>query len=129
MQSYTACLSSILTVKQLQPAYLSEYDVVNDPSIKIGYQGGSFIRGLLLESLKVDKSRIMNYSTIYEYKDALDKGSSKGGVDVIFDEAPYIKVFLKKYDSKYAMIETRHRTDGFGFVSSHLSLLCWIYSL
>ncbi|KAI9117304.1 hypothetical protein K1719_011470 [Acacia pycnantha] len=115
MQSYTACLSSILTVHQLQPYYPSEYDVINDPNVKIGYQGGSFIKGLLLESLNVDKSRVKNYSTIEQYKDALDKGSHKGGVDTIFDEVPYIKIFLKKYDSKYAMIGTRHRTDGFGF--------------
>ncbi|XP_028773673.1 glutamate receptor 2.5-like [Neltuma alba] len=50
-----------------------------------------------------------------QYKEFLDKGSRKGGVDAIFYEVPYIKVFLKEYGSNYAMIETRHRTDGFGF--------------
>ncbi|XP_028773693.1 glutamate receptor 2.7-like isoform X1 [Neltuma alba] len=115
MQSYTACLSSILTVHQLQPRYPNEYDVLNDPNINIGYQGGSFIKGLLLERLKVPKSRVKNCSTIEQYKEALDKGSREDGVDAIFDEVPYIKVFLKKYGSNYAMIETRHRTDGFAF--------------
>ncbi|KAI9117272.1 hypothetical protein K1719_011438 [Acacia pycnantha] len=114
MQSYTACLSSILTVHQLQPRYLSEYDVINDPNANIGYNGGSYFKGFLLERLKVDKSRVKNYSTIEQYKEAIDKGSRKGGVDAIFFEAPYIMVF-KKYHSKYAVIETRHRTGGFGF--------------
>ncbi|KAK4257645.1 hypothetical protein QN277_007208 [Acacia crassicarpa] len=92
MQSYTECLSSILTVHKLQSHYPSEYDVLNDPNIKIEYQGGSFIKGLL-EKLKVDKSRVKNYSAIEDYKDALGKGSRKGGVDVIFDEVPHLKAF------------------------------------
>ncbi|KAK4257646.1 hypothetical protein QN277_007209 [Acacia crassicarpa] len=116
MQSYTECLSSILTVHKLQSHYPSEYDVLNDPNIKIEYQGGSFIKGLL-EKLKVDKSRVKNYSAIEDYKDALGKGSRKGGVDVIFDEVPHLKVFLKKYGSNYALIGTRHRTDGCALLS------------
>ncbi|KAI9117211.1 hypothetical protein K1719_011377 [Acacia pycnantha] len=77
---------------------------------------------LLLEKLKVDKSRVKNYSAIEDYKDALGQGSRKGGVDVIFDEVPHLKVFLKKYGSNYALIGTRHRTDGFAFLSFQFHL-------
>ncbi|KAI9117305.1 hypothetical protein K1719_011471 [Acacia pycnantha] len=116
MQSYTACLSSILTVHQLQPQYLSDNDVIEDPNINVGYNTGSFVEDLLVKNLMIDRSRVKNYSSIKEYKVALDKGSLKGGVDAIFDEAPYFKVFLNYYGSNnYAVVGTRHHAGGFGF--------------
>ncbi|XP_054821056.1 glutamate receptor 2.7-like isoform X3 [Prosopis cineraria] len=66
-------------------------------------------------SLTVDSSRVKEYPGIKQYKEALDKGSQRGGVNAIFDEVPYIKVFLAKYGSNYAMVGPRHRTAGFGF--------------
>lgn len=121
MQSYTACLSSILTVHQLQPTYPNEQDVLSDPKINIGYPGVSFIRGVLINNMKIDSRRLKHYSTVKQYKDALDKGSLKGGVDAIFNEVSYFKIFLKQYGSNYALIQTRHRSDGYGFVSISLS--------
>ncbi|XP_028773668.1 glutamate receptor 2.9-like [Neltuma alba] len=116
MQSYTACLSSILTVHQLQPSYPGENDVINDPNINIGYPGVSFLRGLFVHHLKIDSSRLKKYSSINEYKEALDKGSRKGGVDAIFNEISYLKIFLSQYGySNYALVQTRHRNDGYGF--------------
>ncbi|KAK4257648.1 hypothetical protein QN277_007211 [Acacia crassicarpa] len=123
MQSYSACLSSILTVHQLQSRYPSEYEIRTDPNIYVGYHYGSFIDGLLVDSLKVDRSRLKDYAGIKQYKEALDKGSRNGGVDAIFDEVPYIKVFLKEYGSNYAMVGPRHRTAGFGFAFSKNSTL------
>ncbi|XP_028786845.1 glutamate receptor 2.9-like [Neltuma alba] len=57
MQSYTACLSSILTVHQLQPRYLSENDVAEDSNINVGYHSGSFVRDLLVDNLMINSSR------------------------------------------------------------------------
>ncbi|XP_028773669.1 glutamate receptor 2.9-like [Neltuma alba] len=115
MQSYTASLSSMLTVHQLQPRYLSEYDVITDPNINVGHHCNSFIGGLLIDGLKIDRSRVKNYPDIKEYKEALDKGSLKGGVDAILDHISHVKVFLKQYGSDYAMVDTRHRIGGFAF--------------
>ncbi|XP_054820760.1 glutamate receptor 2.7-like [Prosopis cineraria] len=115
MQSYTASLSSILTVDQLQPSYLGFDDLVRDPQINIGYQRDSFVRDLLVGRLNFDESRLKSFRTIEEYKDALDKGSGNGGVDAIFDEAPYIKVFLKESGLSYGMFGLSYRTGGFGF--------------
>ncbi|XP_028773692.1 glutamate receptor 2.9-like [Neltuma alba] len=115
MQSYTACLSSILTVHQLQPRYLSENDVAEDSNINVGYHSGSFVRDLLVDNLMINSSRVKNYSSIKDYKEALDKGSHNGGVDAIFDEAPYFKAFLKQYGSNYAVVSTKHHAAGFGF--------------
>ncbi|XP_054821055.1 glutamate receptor 2.9-like isoform X2 [Prosopis cineraria] len=115
MQSYSACLSSILMVNQLQSHYPSEDDIITNPKIYIGCHYGSFISSLLVDSLTVDSSRVKEYPGIKQYKEALDKGSQRGGVNAIFDEVPYIKVFLAKYGSNYAMVGPRHRTAGFGF--------------
>ncbi|XP_028789486.1 glutamate receptor 2.5-like [Neltuma alba] len=94
----------------------SQNDVINDPNINIGYPGVSFLRGLFVHHLKIDSSRLKKYSSIKEYKEALDKGSRKGGVDAIFNEISYLKIFLNQYGySNYALVETRHRNDGYGF--------------
>ncbi|XP_054820200.1 glutamate receptor 2.7-like isoform X2 [Prosopis cineraria] len=128
MQSYTACLSSILTVHQLQSHYPSEDDIITDPSIFVGCHYGSFINGLLVDSLSIDSSRVKEYSSIKQYKEALEKGSRRGGVDAIFDEVPYIKVFLAKYGSNYAMVGPRHRNAGFGFAFCKNSTLTSYFS-
>lgn len=44
-------------------------------------------------------------------------GNKNGGIDAIFDEIPYMKIFLNKYDSQYKIIGATYRTGGFGFVS------------
>lgn len=108
MQSYTANLSSILTVDQLTPS-------PNKPACA-GYQVGSFVQEFLL-SLNFNESKLHSYSSMTEYDDALSKGCKNGGVDAIFDEIPYIKLFLHKYGSKYKMVGTTYNTEGFGFVS------------
>ncbi|KAL2480996.1 Glutamate receptor 2.7 [Abeliophyllum distichum] len=107
MQSYTANLSAILTVDQLQFAFSEEYCV--------GYQEGSFMKEFLETQLHIHKSRLKNYSSVEDYHYAMSRGSKRGGIDAIFDEIPYMKIFLKKYDPQYKMIGPTYRTDGFGF--------------
>ncbi|KAL2480995.1 Glutamate receptor 2.1 [Abeliophyllum distichum] len=57
----------------------------------------------------------VGYQEVEGYHDAMTRGSKRGGVDAIFDEIPYMKIFLKKYDSQYKMVGPTYRTDGFGF--------------
>ncbi|XP_063950512.1 glutamate receptor 2.9-like [Daucus carota subsp. sativus] len=106
MQSYTANLSSILTVSQLRPSA--------DSPACAGYQRYSFV-GDMLKKMNI-KTR--NYTSMKEYDDALSRGCKNGGVDVIFDEIPYVKLFLHKYGSKYQNISSKMdgtATGGFGF--------------
>ncbi|TXG61270.1 hypothetical protein EZV62_012633 [Acer yangbiense] len=78
MQIYTASLSSVLTVDQLQPT-------IFDGTVE-------------LHRVSAD-----TYDTIEEYHNALTKGHKNGGVAAIFDEIPYIRVFLAEYVSHYMM--------------------------
>ncbi|KAL8145213.1 glutamate receptor 2.3-like [Apium graveolens] len=107
MQSYTANLSSILTVDQLRPsAYSPEC---------AGYQEGSFVKDVLTEWFSMNITDFPSYRSIEAYDEALSLGCKNGGVDAIFDEIPYIKLFLSKYSPKYKMSETTYNTGGFGF--------------
>lgn len=121
-QSYTASLASLLTVQRLQPAFVDVNELIRN-KVFVGYQRNSFVRGFLTEQFNFDKSQLRPYSNPDEYHEALSKGSQKGGVDAIFDEIPYIKLFLVKYCSKYTIVGPTYKSDGFGFVSLVLFFL------
>ncbi|XP_058728722.1 glutamate receptor 2.9-like [Vicia villosa] len=114
MQSYTANLTSILTLDQLQPSFLDVNDLRKGDHY-VGYQAGSFVYDLLVQQLKFNPLKLKAYSTISSYHDALKLGSKKGGVTAIFDEVPYLNVFLQKVKSNYIIAGPTYRTGGFGF--------------
>ncbi|GAY48437.1 hypothetical protein CUMW_111650 [Citrus unshiu] len=114
MQSYTASLSSILTVDQLEPT-LADLKKLRTESHFVGFQNGSFVEDFLVKQLNFSSNQTRPLINIREYKEALSNGSRKGGVSAIFEEIPYIKVFLKKYSSKYTTAGPIYRTDGLGF--------------
>ncbi|XP_048133955.1 glutamate receptor 2.8-like [Rhodamnia argentea] len=113
-QSYTANLASFLTVQRLRPKFVDVQDLIRD-HLFVGYQKGSFVRGLLVQQLKFDESKLIPYGSPKEYHEALSKGSDNGGVAAIFDELPYMKIFLARYCNKYQMVGPTYKTDGFGF--------------
>ncbi|KAA8525683.1 hypothetical protein F0562_007538 [Nyssa sinensis] len=113
-QSYTASLTSMLTVQQLQPTVTDVNELVNKGEY-VGYQDGSFVQGLLKRK-KFDEHKLVPYNSPEECDELLSKGSGNGGNVAAFDEIPYIKLFLGRYCSKYTMVEPTYKTDGFGFV-------------
>ncbi|KAL0340029.1 UNVERIFIED_CONTAM: Glutamate receptor 2.8 [Sesamum radiatum] len=66
------------------------------------------------KQLHISASRLMTYSSAEDYHNAMSLGSKNKGIDAIFDEIPYMKLFLNKYDSQYKMVGPTYRT-GFGF--------------
>ncbi|XP_047160163.1 glutamate receptor 2.8-like [Vigna umbellata] len=114
MQSYTANLTSILTLDQLQPSFLNVNDL-RKGGYYVGYQTGSFVHDVLVKQFKFDPSKLKPYNTSCEYHDALKLGSQNGGVAAIFDEVPYLKIYLQEYGSNYIMSGPKYRNAGFGF--------------
>ncbi|KAI6681167.1 hypothetical protein NL676_035048, partial [Syzygium grande] len=112
-QSYTASLSSLLVVQNLQPT-MTDVDQLLNSGEKVGYQDGSFVYGML-KQMKFDDSRLISYQSPEECDALLSNGSAKGGIAAAFDEVPYIKLVLSQYCNKYTMIPT-FKTAGFGFV-------------
>nr|GMC78019.1 glutamate receptor 2.8-like [Ipomoea batatas] len=111
--SYTASLTSMLTVQQLQPTVTDVYNLIKNRDF-VGYQDGSFVAEML-KNMDFESTRIRNYSTLEEYDEALTKGSGNGGVAAIVDELPYLRLFLAKYCGKYTMVGPIYKTAGFGF--------------
>ncbi|XP_062019367.1 glutamate receptor 2.1-like isoform X2 [Rosa rugosa] len=113
-QSYTASLTSRLTIQQLQPTYTDINELINNKEY-VGYPEGSFVYELLIQS-GFDPSMIRVYKSIDECDDLLTKGSRKGGISAAIDETPLIRLFLAKFCSKYTMVGPIFKTDGFAFV-------------
>ena len=105
--SYTASLTSMLTVQKLQPTVTDVKDLIKNGDY-VGYQQGSFVLGLL-KRLNFDDSKIKEYNTTDEYA-------------AIFDEIPYIRLFLANRCDQYTMVGPTYKTDGFGFVSLSIYL-------
>ncbi|KAD4584309.1 hypothetical protein E3N88_21910 [Mikania micrantha] len=105
---YTATLSSLLTVEQIQLA--------SNRGL-IGYHHNIPIQlGVIVSNMNFKETRLKPYNTLEEIADALTRGSKKDGVNAIVDEIPYIKEFLAHYSSGYTMVVSEDITNGFGFV-------------
>ncbi|XP_024990732.1 glutamate receptor 3.3 isoform X2 [Cynara cardunculus var. scolymus] len=110
--SYTASLTSILTVQQLSSPVkgINSLKKTND---RIGYQVGSFAERYLLE-IGIPQSRLVALGTPDAYTDALRKGSKNGGVAAIVDERPYIELFLSN-QCTFRVVGTEFTKSGWGF--------------
>lgn len=113
--SYTASLTSILTVQQLSSP-INGIDSLIASNLPIGYQVGSFAYNYLIENLSVQRSRLISLASPEEYASALLKGPFDGGVAAIIDELPYVELFLSKH-SGFGIIGQSFTRSGWGFVS------------
>ncbi|XP_037434542.1 glutamate receptor 2.8-like [Triticum dicoccoides] len=111
--SYTANLSSMLTVQQLQPTVTDVHELLAKGEY-VGYTNGSYL-GDLLEQIGFDRRKIKPYSNPDDFDDALYKGSKNGDIAAVIEEVPYIKIFLSKYCKGYTMIGPIYKSEGFGF--------------
>ncbi|XP_076883979.1 glutamate receptor 2.7-like [Bidens hawaiensis] len=111
--SYTASLTSMLTVERLRPTHTDINQIMKNGE-SVGYQHGSFVVDIL-KSFGFDDSKLKGYSTFEEYDSALQAGSQNGGVSAIMDELPYIRLFLAIYCNKYTTTSFTYQTAGFGF--------------
>ena len=107
-------------MQQLQPTVTDVTQLIRNGEY-VGYLKGSFVQGIL-ENLGFDEKKMRVYESPEECDELLQKGSANGGISAAFDEVSYLKLILSKYCSKYTTIEPSFKTDGFGFVSSFLSV-------
>lgn len=114
MLNYVATLTSMLTVRHPEPITRDPSDFIMHGDF-VGYRKGTFVIDLL-KRFHFDESKLIPYSSPEECHELLSKGSQNGGVSAVFDERPYVDIFLAKYCYKYAKVGPTHRTDGFGFV-------------
>ncbi|KAA8520039.1 hypothetical protein F0562_014287 [Nyssa sinensis] len=111
--SYTASLTSILTVKQLSSPVTGIEDLVAS-NWPIGYQVGSFVPGYLVENFNIARSKLVSLGTPEDYERALRQGPIKGGVAAIIDERPYVELFLSK-QTEFGIVGQPLSKSGWGF--------------
>ncbi|PON60405.1 Ionotropic glutamate receptor [Parasponia andersonii] len=111
--SYTASLTSILTVQQLASPIKGIESLIasNDP---IGYQQGSFARNYLIEELNIRESRLVALNDQEDYVRALQDGPSGGGVAAVIDERAYMEVFLSSH-CEFSIVGQEFTKAGWGF--------------
>ncbi|KAJ1384661.1 Ionotropic glutamate receptor, partial [Sesbania bispinosa] len=108
--SYTASLSSMLTVKQLRPN-VTDIEWLRRNNVKIGCDGDSFVRSFLEKVERFKSENIINITDEYKFDDAFANNS----IAVAFLELPYEKVFISEYCRRYNGSTPRTRFGGLGF--------------
>ena len=109
--SYTASLTSILTVQQLSSP-ITGIDSLVTSNERIGFQVGSFAENYLMEKLNIPKSRLVALGSPEEYAVALENRT----VAAVVDEQPYIELFLSDH-CKFKIRGQEFAKSGWGFVS------------
>ncbi|XP_075664762.1 glutamate receptor 3.5-like [Castanea sativa] len=108
--SYTANLSSMLTVLRLQP--VRDIEWLRSSNAKIGCDGDSFVMTYLQEVLKFNLKNIIKVKTESDYEEHFRNKS----IAAAFFELPYEKVFIDKYRKGFTTSTQTYRFGGFGFV-------------
>ncbi|KAI5077416.1 hypothetical protein GOP47_0007240 [Adiantum capillus-veneris] len=111
--SYTASLTSILTVEQLAPS-IKGLESLLQTSFPIGYQTGSFVYDYL-RNLNVNPLRLKAYNSREDSIKALTDGPSRGGVAAIVEELPYIQLLQSVNCKKFIIAGQEFTKSGWGF--------------
>ncbi|XP_047975622.1 glutamate receptor 3.2-like isoform X1 [Salvia hispanica] len=107
--SYTASLTSMLTVQQLAPS-IKGIESLLTSNDRIGFQQGSFTENYLMEELNIPKWRLVSLRTPEESAEALNRGR----VAAVVDERPYVDLFLSKY-CMFQVVGREFTRSGWGF--------------
>lgn len=115
--SYTASLTSILTVQQLNSP-IKGVDTLISSSGRVGFQVGSYAENYMIDELNIARSRLVALGSPKEYATALQNGT----VSAIVDERPYVDLFLSEFCG-FAIRGQEFTRSGWGYVSTlHLNL-------
>ncbi|CAL5399958.1 unnamed protein product [Camellia sinensis] len=109
ISSYTASLTSILTVQQLSTSIQGIESLITSTD-RIGFQVGSFAQNYLSDELNIAKSRLVALRSPEEYAMALQNRT----VAAVVDERPYIDIFLSTY-CKFSIVGQEFTKSGWGF--------------
>ncbi|TXG66812.1 hypothetical protein EZV62_008087 [Acer yangbiense] len=110
-QTYTANLSSILTVKKLE-ATITNIETLQRSNAMVGYCRGSYLARYLVDVLDFKNNNIRNFSSANNYAEALRTRE----IEAIFLDVPIAKLFVAKYCKEFIIAGPTYKTGGFGFV-------------
>ncbi|CAN6204522.1 unnamed protein product [Urochloa humidicola] len=107
--SYTASLTSMLTVPQLEPT-IGDYASLWHGSDRVGIMNNSFMRASMTRS-GFPRDRLVPYRAAQDFHEALLNGT----IGAVVDETPYLRLFLNAYCSNFTKTAQTNKTGGFGF--------------
>ncbi|GKV03087.1 hypothetical protein SLEP1_g15455 [Rubroshorea leprosula] len=113
-QSYTASLTSLLTVKQLQPTVTDVKELLKSGE-NVAFPNLSFTQGFI-QQLNFNSTNVKTYNSVDVVFELFNKGSTNGGIAAAFGETPYWNHLPEKYCMKYTTVGPTIKTGGFGFV-------------
>ncbi|KAI7738381.1 hypothetical protein M8C21_008444, partial [Ambrosia artemisiifolia] len=111
--SYTASLTSILTVQKLYSP-IKGIDSLMASKDPIGYQENSFVRNYLIAEYGIHESRLIPLSLPEDFEKALKDGPKKGGVAAVVDERAYVELFLSTR-CDFSIVGQEFTKNGWGF--------------
>ncbi|CAJ1930688.1 unnamed protein product [Sphenostylis stenocarpa] len=111
--SYTASLTSILTVQQLYSPIKGIESLVHSKE-PIGYTQGSFAKDYLVQEIGIEESRLVPLTTPEEAAKALKNGPQNGGVAAYIDERAYTDIFLSSR-CNLTVVGQEFTRNGWGF--------------
>ena len=112
--SYTASLSSLLTIQKLR----SDRDIewVKQNNLSVGCNNRStFAKDYLVQVYNFPWHQVVD---IQDEHDVVDKFKNKK-ISAYIVESPYAKVFLTKYCKGYTATTAAYKFGGLGFVSAY----------
>ncbi|KAK9132002.1 hypothetical protein Scep_011530 [Stephania cephalantha] len=109
--SYTASLTSMLTVQRLEPT-ITDIESLKRSNSKVGCDGDSFVLKYLENVLRFDKKNIIHVKNEYDYPNQFKSGN----ISAAFLELPYGKIFLSTYSKDYTAVGQTQRFGGLSFV-------------
>ncbi|XP_027061001.1 glutamate receptor 2.7-like [Coffea arabica] len=112
-QSYTASLTSMLTLPRLEPK-VANIETLRNSNAVIGHSSKAFVRAYLLNVLHFNPNNIKNFSSFEECAEDLKNGRIAGA----FLEVPTSKVFLAKYCKSFMTAGPTYKAGGYGFAFS-----------
>ncbi|KAJ6301736.1 hypothetical protein OIU77_015950 [Salix suchowensis] len=110
IQTYTANLTSMLTVQRLEPTVPSVDELLNS-NAKVGYCTGSYMTEYLPRVLKFKLENLKKYGSAEEYFN----GFNNKEISAAFIATPYAKLFLGRYCNRFIQIGETYKIGGFGF--------------
>ncbi|KAL6206663.1 hypothetical protein ACLB2K_023910 [Fragaria x ananassa] len=109
--SYTANLSSMLTIRRLSPN-VTDIEMLRRTNSSVGCDEDSFVRNYLENVLGFNPDAVVVINSSYEPEEIRQKNLS-----AVFLELPYALVFMDKHKHKgYTLTQPTYNFGGFSFV-------------
>lgn len=114
-QSYTASLTSMLTLQNIVPK-IANIETLQNENAFVGCSKASFVREYLVDVLKFNENNVKNFTKPEDYAAALRWGD----ISAAFLEVPVARLFVAKYCNSFTIAGPTYKVGGYGFVSSLL---------